>query len=304
MKFVDSRQACALLVSLLVLGIVKIGIDSLLDDDSSQAQVDSNAKRDLVTEGTEAPPVPVIINDELNENDIKIFTAEALNERYEAFHMNKPSPGKYKTSSNKLSRKKMLDSDSFFLILEYTLVNNRTKYCQMDVDRTLANEKSGTFSRILMEKSPVSARFSLLDKCFYKNCLFTCDKRLARRADALLFHAQDLARELAPVLNSRYRQDDVMKLLMNDFVHSKRDPNQMWVYWNDQARHVYSIVDKFRFNYVFGYNSMAEVSFGAFGTFLRREKRLEDKEFDKWVTSEFNMRKSGKLYLKHFYSDL
>lgn len=38
--------------------------------------------------------------------------------------------------------------------------------------------------------------FKYLDKCEYKNCIFTCDKSQASTADAFFFHLTDVHSEL------------------------------------------------------------------------------------------------------------
>ena len=86
-----------------------------------------------------------------------------------------------------------------YLILTYTLVMGRLKYCQ-----------------------GVRSNDSFLEQCPYKNCVFSCDREDEKRADALLFHEYDLKR---------------VETEASYYIKNLRGitAGQIWILWNDEV---------------------------------------------------------------------
>lgn len=64
-----------------------------------------------------------------------------------------------------------------------------------------------------------------VDQCPYKNCKFTCDRKKARFADMIMFHAYDLLNE-----------DVETRVYVKSFLaHLPSRRNQVWLLWHDEV---------------------------------------------------------------------
>lgn len=71
-----------------------------------------------------------------------------------------------------------------------------------------------------------------VDQCPYKNCKFTCDRKNARFADMVMFHAYDLLNE-----------DVETRVYVKSFLaHQPSRRNQVWLLWHDEVSIVYLII--------------------------------------------------------------
>ena len=115
---------------------------------------------------------------------------------------------------------------SDYLIVEYSKFFYQTKYCHL-FDKDANKAKENTY----------------LKECFYKNCVFSCDKSKVATADALLFYDYDLLRESTE--NSIY---------IKSFLQTRKwRHDQIWILWNDEPNHVSSLLDRYQMNWTMSY---------------------------------------------------
>jgi len=138
----------------------------------------------------------------------------------------------------------------------------------------------------LSEAKVSNKTYALLDNCSYKNCFFTCDKKLATKADALLFHLTDLDLLISQAPTSSYTD------VYNSIFDFPRQKSQSWILWNDEANYVSSHFDDFRMNWTISYLFESEASYGAYGTFQRSKENWTISR----VKREFKERKSTSIW--------
>jgi hypothetical protein len=296
MNVYRTRHVKLLIMTLLLLIILKLmvydDLVSLEEPNLSSARITPLEKdqprlprnKELIAE----PPTPPA--------RIQLFISDEDNEQYAKYtSLNKQTTRQlFKTFEEKSNPTRKLISEKFFLIVEYTKIFSQPKFCQLNVDKDLY-PSSELFQRLLKEKKPDAASFHLLDKCLHKNCLFSCDKSLGEQADALLFHDTDLKSDISGKVRN-FKSEAELGKFMNGFIKFKREPNQVWIFWNDETNHVIPAVDMFKFNYTISYNSMGEVSYGAYGTYGAVGSKLGEEEFQEMVKKEFDKRKQGDYY--------
>ena len=152
----------------------------------------------------------------------------------------------------KEKRVPLFKRDKKLIILEYTKVFSRPKFCS---------------------KSNEAIFNSALETCAYSNCAYTCDKSAAtlRAADALIFHQRDLENELfrAPYHGSTSAWLAATKQLPFTQVAHKlaNNADQVWIMWNDEATPVKAAFNDLSplFNWTMSYKTNAEVYEGAYG---------------------------------------
>lgn len=185
---------------------------------------------------------------------------------------NKFSSRKHKTiieNQRKLKQSDLYDTD--FLILEYTKIMGESKYCHR------FNYKN---------KDYLSERNKLyLKECPYKNCIFTCDKKIVNDANALIFSQKDLEKKLKI-------DKKILPNLLDELIDRER---QIWILWNDEANEVSRNLDEFYFNWTISYRIDSEVSDCAYGCKYGIEKKKEQ-EFISKVRREFLFRKNSAIW--------
>ena len=148
-----------------------------------------------------------------------------------------------------------------YLILEYTKFGRSSKYCHL-------NQGGDTFD--------------YLDDCNYQNCVFTCDKSMSNKADALLFHESNL-----------YKEFDEVEESLKSF---SRQQSQRWILWNDEANLVQSSLDKFMFNWTISYKSNSQASYCAYGCYVQNKQVLNDTDFAQMVRKNFESRQANSVW--------
>ncbi|RNA33751.1 Alpha-(1-3)-fucosyltransferase 6-like [Brachionus plicatilis] len=193
----------------------------------------------------------------------------------------KQNPKSKKKLAPILAKKRQM----YYLILEYTRIFGKKKFCEQKIsdEQMLAIDDQKLLSKLKSEKTS-NARYTLMDKCLYKNCFFSCDKSLAMQSDALLFHTTDLGHENSENLNSH----------LFDF---ERNPAQIWLLWNDEANHVSNKIDSLRFNWTISYNSMSEASFCTYGCLTETDATIDQLKFENFVSDEFKKRQNTILWM-------
>lgn len=113
-----------------------------------------------------------------------------------------------------------------YLIVEFTKFFYQTKYCHL-FDQDFNKAKENVF----------------LKECFYKNCVFSCDKSKVLKADALLFYDYDLVRESTE-----------SSIYIKSFLHTRKSrKDQIWILWNDEPNKVSNILDRYQMNWTISY---------------------------------------------------
>jgi hypothetical protein len=223
---------------------------------------------------------------------IPLFVSNVQNEQYQRYiSLNKRRGRDFKTFEAKSSPSRKMNKEQYFLIVEYTKIFSRPKFCELNIIKDMY-AKSNIYEKLINEKKPDAANYQLLEKCAFRNCLFSCDKSLSEHADALLFHDTDLKTEISHAVRNLKDLGRLSKF-MSEFVRFRRDPNQVWIFWNDETNYVEPAVDMLNFNYTISYNSMGEVSYGAYGTYGALSKKLTEEQFMEMVKKEFDLRKQG-----------
>jgi hypothetical protein len=236
----------------------------------------------------------------------KLFDSPQQNEQYAKYTaLNKKNARDFKTFMPKPGKVAKMNSEPFYLIVEFTKIFSQTKFCHMNNKKLLfassggKDATNGELFNKLKQDATNAAPFTQLDKCAYKNCLFSCDKSLAKQADAVLFHYTDLKNNIEAKVRNLNNLNEVAGF-MRDYLKFKRESSQVWIFWNDETNPVAQAMDLFKFNYTISYNAMGEVSYGAYGTYGKLSVRLADAEFEKKVKNEFETRKSGIFFFEFF----
>jgi len=205
-----------------------------------------------------------------------IFNNPALDEAYSSYksHSLKLNNfAKHKVIRQRLNSSRTEVSKPFYLITEYTKVFGASKYCthklnSQSVDNYMNNE---IFQRFLNDKKRESENqqnnqyFNLLQGCVYDNCFFSCNRDHIDISDAVLFHYADLVGESNA--NAKF------------LPLTKRTASQIWLLWNDEAGSIDPKFDNVHFNWTITYKANAEVSFAAYGIYMKIPK-LTSKQFD------------------------
>ncbi|CAF2488371.1 unnamed protein product [Rotaria sp. Silwood2] len=148
--------------------------------------------------------------------------------------------------------------NSMILIVLYTTIFRDKKFCSYSVNR-------------IFGKSCPSKR----------RCLWSCDHEKFREADALIFHAYDIPLYRAPIPN-----------------RSETKPNSVWILWSDEPPSMinYALLKSYHFNWTISYKLNSEVSIATYGLFSKRDSRLSDNEYQRWIRKEFSNRENGALW--------
>lgn len=164
-------------------------------------------------------------------------------------------------------------SGNHFLIYEATKVFGEKRYCSV-------------FDSLYPDKYAIAKQTSNMyaPTCNYKNCLFTCDRKLASQSNAILFHNYDLEKTL-------YWSSNAYSDLQKD-----RDLNQVWILWNDEPFKVKNYVDKFRFNWTMSYRYDAEISDCSYGCKYQKKDEQKNPDFKSFIHTEFINRKNRILW--------
>lgn len=180
-----------------------------------------------------------------------------------------------------------------YLILEYTRIFGKKKFCEQKIsdEQMLAIDDQKLLSKLKSEKTS-NARYTLMDKCLYKNCFFSCDKSLAMQSDALLFHTTDLVNQVNSIQG--HENSENLNSHLFDF---ERNPAQIWLLWNDEANHVSNKIDSLRFNWTISYNSMSEASFCTYGCLTENDATIDQLKFENFVSDEFKKRQNTILWM-------
>ncbi len=108
--------------------------------------------------------------------------------------------------------------------------------------------------------------------CPFRNCQFTCNASLAHTADAIL------------ILYS----PKIYKRLFN--LNVSRNPNQIWLLWQDEPYSPSSIFNKFLFNWTISYRLDSEVSLAAYGITFVRNEPMNQLAFSNWINENYKKR--------------
>ena len=157
-----------------------------------------------------------------------------------------------------IPKARQMHNNDNYLIVEYTKIFGQTKFCHRFND-----SKSNSYLYV--------------NECPYKNCQFSCDINDIQAADALLFHEADIYSEALIDPNFIQNAADL---------HTK-NPDMLFMLWNDEANLVKEALDKIKFNWTISYRYDAEVSDCAYGCL-----------YDKSINSNEALGKKI-LYVKH-----
>ena len=233
----------------------------------------------------------------------KVFKNHEQNKLYAEFIANGKSSSqssKYKIH-NQIENNASNSNKSFFIIVEFTKIDGKKKYCDLYLnpslikDSRLFDELAKTNQKSVIngnEKNNNNNKFEILDKCEYTNCFFTCDKSFTQQSDVVLFHGTDL--ELEIKRENDFRTYYKKKLSFN------RDPKQIWLLWNDDLNKIPQSFDQFNFNWTMSYSTESEISYATFGTYIMLNKILPDQEFSNRMRQEHKNRLSEAI---HFLND-
>ncbi len=108
--------------------------------------------------------------------------------------------------------------------------------------------------------------------CPYRNCRFTCNSSMAHAADAILM---------------LYSHLTFKKMV---YLSLKRDPNQIWLLWNDEPYPPSPIYNRFLFNWTINYRLDSEVSISAYGITLVRNEAINQTAFGNWINENYKKR--------------
>ncbi|CAF1581561.1 unnamed protein product, partial [Didymodactylos carnosus] len=91
------------------------------------------------------------------------------------------------------------------------------------------------------------------------------------QSNVLLFHKRDIQIDKLPTV---------------------RNPNQIWLLWNDEANEKALELNKVLFNWTITYRFSAEASLSAYGITLLKPQPLTDDKFNSWINSNFINRRN------------
>ncbi|CAF0840676.1 unnamed protein product [Didymodactylos carnosus] len=107
------------------------------------------------------------------------------------------------------------------------------------------------------------------EQCPYSNCHYTCNHSLMSEANLLLMHKHDINMDKLPEI---------------------RDPNQIWLFWLDEANEDTPKYDKLHMNWTMSYKFSAEASLASYGITLLRQEPLSHNKFKNWINQNFKQR--------------
>ena len=201
-------------------------------------------------------------------DDIDSIRKKKLNENFRIKEETTNEDHIYYSDKRKLKKK-----DDFYLILEYTRIFSRTKYCQMKIDSNDLNNYKNL--SLFTEKNVESKEtFDLLENCLFKNCFFTCNKSFADKSDALIFH-------------------DTNSLDLS----FKRKQSQVFIFWTDEANYVNNDLDNLKFNWTISYKYESEASYCSYGCFKPNNIKNKNQHlFETTMRKEFNSRENNSVW--------
>jgi hypothetical protein len=74
------------------------------------------------------------------------------------------------------------------------------------------------------------------------------------------------------------------------YLSLKRDPNQIWLLWNDEPYPPSPIYNRFLFNWTINYRLDSEVSISAYGITLVRNEAINQTAFGNWINENYKKR--------------
>ena len=203
------------------------------------------------------------------ESDINVNTSGYLKN----FHEFESIKKQFQISSNHKHLKRELHESqrinkSNYLILEYTKFFRQTKYCQY-----FDNNERQSIENIF------------INECPFKNCAFTCNKNLAKEADAVLFHEADVNEEQLNDNNYIARVAELHRTM----------PDQIFLLWNDEANKVKADLDLIKFNWTMSFRLDSEVSDCSYGCFYEKTNKNSN-DMRSVFLEEFYRRKNEALW--------
>ena len=176
---------------------------------------------------------------------------------------------------------------NFYTILEYTKVIGENRFCKHYLEDNLIEEfkNNDEFNKIFSSNSKENngLKYQYLDNCEFKNCFFTCNSDFIETADALVFSYGDFIGDL------EYNQTKIKNLV------DKRNPDQIWIMWNDEAAIPLKKYDYLYFNWSMTFYQTSEVWNFAYGGIVNAEKNdiLITSEI---INEEFNKRSNSAIW--------
>ena len=99
---------------------------------------------------------------------------------------------------------------------------------------------------------------------------YTCDRTRENDSHVLLMHKRDLDREKLSLM--------------------KRNPEQIWLLWQDEPNENSPYINKFKFNWTISYRMNAEASIGAYGITIVKKKPWSIEQFNSWIDEQLDKR--------------
>lgn len=239
-----------------------------------------------------------------------IYNDDKLNELYEKYtNYTHNSDDYYSDYGNKVvlkhDRNKESLSKKYYVILEYTKVFTKTKYCHLKFQNSTRSmfENDADFNRYFSQNmkydvdlesnnndndanailKSFNTHYHFLDTCKYKNCFFTCDKNTFNKADALMFHESDFKHELND------------KNLINNLIKS-RNRDQIWFVYNDEPHVVDQLYDQLEFNWTMSYYGSADTSYCTYGCYKHKQQTIDYKTFKSEIFKEYKKRVTNAVW--------
>jgi hypothetical protein len=169
-----------------------------------------------------------------------------------------------------------------YIVLEYTRIFGSTKYCQQKIikPKNLIG-KSPIVNSLINQSLKFKDEYTILDKCLFNNCYFTCDQSYSAIVDAVLFHETDLIQNI-----NKADKDSSVNIVPS------RVQDQIWILWNDEANIVDRRLNSYKFNWTISYKKTAEISYGAYGLLTNSQvfDKFEMNTFENNIRQEFQAR--------------
>ena len=80
----------------------------------------------------------------------------------------------------------------------------------------------------------------------------------------------------------------------------KRNPEQIWLLWHDEANHNSPQINKYKFNWTVTYRTSAEASIGAYGITVVKKNSWSRKQFDLWINQQFLHRRNHAVWYVNY----
>jgi hypothetical protein len=226
-------------------------------------------------------PVSFIYINPYDSKYLPIFTDDNENDIYNYYRKLKHQYKTYvdiggtneKTYKEDKRRIKSINK-SFYMILEYTKVFGREKYCNLKLNNETQSrfQDDDNFKRLFQPSS--QSPYHHLDGCKFKNCFFSCNRNLIHEADAVLFHEADLYKDFS-ILPTALR---------------RRTYDQIWTLFNDEANFIEEKYDDLKFNWTMSFHATSEVSYCAYGCYTKLKKKVDINVFLNKTLDEFKNR--------------